>query len=154
MFFKIFQIDLSRERKLTGNKNLPKLINLEKTFGTATLSFSSSENKNLVNAKDVLKEKLAFYLKRKNDLIKIPVIDLIESSPTFNGIFDLAGSAYFIKNFSYTLINADDEIVVKLMKKATSFKGLFAYSQANKIKLENFQTENVQIMEYSSFVNF
>ena len=42
----------------------------------------------------------------------------------------------------------DDVIVIKLKKKPASFEGLFASSQANKIALENLNSENVKAMTY------
>ena len=47
----------------------------------------------------------------------------------------------------YSLSNSNEEVVIKLKAKQTSLKGFFALSDASKITLDNFQTDEVVTME-------
>ena len=147
MFSIFFQISIIIENAII-EKKIPELKNLEEeTFGTAVLHFGSNGIKNLISVNDISKEKLTFYLKSGNDLTEIQKSTLSETISTSSWL-DSSDSPYQAKKLSYNLDNADDEIVVKLKEKPITLRGLFAYSEAIKITLENFQTENVQTMEF------
>ena len=143
IFLILFQIPVMKENELNEKNESLELRNLEQeTFGSATLYFSSIGTKILVNVNNVFKENLLFYLKSGDNLTKIPNSDLIEISSNSSIL------GYKVKNILYTLNNKDNEIVVKFKIKPNSLEGLFALSQANKITLENFHTENVKSMAY------
>ena len=149
IFLVLYQISFTGEDDLAGRNESLELTNLEEiTFGSATLHFDTKGTKVLVNVNDFPKDKLAFYLKRGENLTEIPNDTLIEDSSFSTGVYDSTGANYHIKKVSYTLNSTDDEVVVKLKEKPTSFKGLFALSQSSKITLNNFQTENVKTMEF------
>ena len=141
MLSMFFHIPLMREIEFTGMKDSRKVRYLQQSYGEATLSFSEAGNKTLLNTNEIGLEKLAFYLKSGNILTEIPNKDLSEGLPFQTNLYDSSGFMYYAKKVSYNLSNANDEIVVKFKEKPASLKGLFAYSPAYKITLENFQTE-------------
>ena len=149
MFLIFLKTPLNKKNELIPKNNSFKFRNLEEEYGSAILHFNGIiGTKNIVNVNYVSKDKLSFYLKKENELIEIIDSALIEdSSATEVKIQDSEYSNYYIKKISFYLNGEDDEIVVKLKEKPDSLKALFAFSNATKITLEKFQTENVQTME-------
>ena len=125
-----------------------RLRNLNsETFGIVTLYFKNSGKNNIININDVQKENLIFNLKTDGSLTDISN-ELNEEQLVSSGQNDSTNTEYSIKVISCTLTNANDEIVIEFKTKPTSLKGLFAYSNADKITLEKLQIENVKTMEF------
>ena len=72
IFFFLLQIPLIKENELNERSDRSELRNLENdVFGVATLHFERSGLKTLVNANDVPKQNLSFYLKSGDNLTEI-----------------------------------------------------------------------------------
>ena len=126
IFLILFLILFVKGNNLT-RLNDPRYLE-EETFGIATLRFDNTGTKILVNVNDVDKENLAFYLKKGDNLSEIPNDKLSINKATSTYTEDSEGNTYYVQKVSYNLINADEEIVLKLKKKQNSLKGLFAFS--------------------------
>ena len=154
LFFIFSQITRTTENKQTKKDKQSEKRNLQEvTYGTATLQFSSTGTKNLVNVQYISKDDLIFYIKKGNNLNELSDEDLkIDDSSSKTSYTDSQGSYYYIKKVSYLLSNEEDQIIIKFKVKPTTLKGFFSYSEANKIILENFQIQNVETME-AMFLN-
>ena len=73
---------------------------------------------------------------------------LVVNSTTESGWSDSNNKTYYVKKVSYLLNNPEDEVIVELVKIPITFRGLFAFSNATKIALENFENEEVTTIEF------
>ena len=117
-------------------------------FGTATLHFSSIGRKILFNTNDVKLDNFNIYLKANNIIALISNNDLLIDSTNFTNLFDSMNNGFYVEKVSFTLTNADYEIIIEFKKKPNTLKGLFAFSEAEKISLQNFDITDVQNMEF------
>ena len=137
---------LTTDESTRFNSSLEKR-NLAQTFGRATLRFDTNGSKVLVNIKDVAQDNLKFYLKKPGNTEEEISVS-VASSTTDSGLYDANGNHYYTKSVSYSLTNPEDEIIIELISKPNTFQGLFAFSDAIKITLENFATEDITTMEF------
>ena len=138
------QVLLSCKTDLIKNNNLPKPRNLDETFGKATLHFPTNGTIIIFNANDVKFYKTALYLKSGSSLEKITHTeeDFLDS-----GSEDSLFGSYYVDKILYNLTDPSSEVVIELTKKPDTLKGMFAFSSADKITLENFVTDEVTTIE-------
>ena len=142
------KIPFTKENELIEINKQKELRNLEEaTYGKVTLHFDTTGEKKLINVIYTSKDKFSFYIKNGDVLTAIDS-EITESSLTTSSEKDSKESNFKIINVLYTLNNVEDEIIIEFKEKPTSLEGLFSKSDADKIILENLQTQNVESMEF------
>ena len=149
LFFLFILVQLTCGAQNNVNKNRTDARNLEEIYGEVTLHFSITGKISLINLYYLSSTDLYYYLKSDNKLTLISSNSLSKDEKIYKdgGFYDSYGRYIYSILVYYNLDDSSKEIVIKFKEKPTSLKALFAYSNAEKITLENFVTDKLTSME-------